>query len=101
MLETAVEDTKGTEVFLADIVMLQMLGRLDQFLGRFSNGGDGAQIIAEGWEASSTPKLFKEIVQRSVESQFGEKHVALRELVQNALDAYEATEHKEVKINFT
>ena len=88
----------GQEVALADLLMLQMTGRLDEFLGQLNNGTDTSRFLEAAWGTVTTPKLFEEIVNRSVEAQFGEKHVALRELVQNALDAYVSKDNRLVDI---
>ncbi len=92
---------KNAEVKLADLVMLQMVGSLEQFLKSFYSQNGHRQIIEEARESSTTPKLFEEIIQRSVEAQFGDRHAALRELVQNSLDSYEWDSAREVDVRFS
>src|SRR3989344_3332873 len=87
---------------LADLVMMQMVGDFKGFLeslsektssekeGNYQNQkSDPLQMIEETRREVTTYRLFPDIVQKTIEAQFGEKHAALRELGQNGIDAYE------------
>ena len=76
---------------LADLVMVQMIGDFEGFLKLISNGTPNEEVSSflENVRGTSTSlKLFTGIVDKSIEAQFGEKHVAIRELGQNAIDSY-------------
>jgi len=47
------------------------------------------RIIKETKEQVPTQRLFSEILRKTIQAQFGEKHAMLRELAQNARDAYD------------
>lgn len=88
---------------LSDLVMMQMVGDFKGFLESLSEkesySEDGSnppyqkkdplQMIKETKREVTTYRLFPNIVKKTIEAQFGEKHAALRELGQNGIDAYE------------
>jgi hypothetical protein len=89
---------KPFTVTLSDLVMMQMVGRFDEFLEKLPSepGGsfsDASAMIEETRENVTTEKLFNGIVRKSVEAQFGEKHVTVRELGQNGLDSYKPNDY--------
>ena len=98
-LDTLVE-SNATRIRLHDLVMLQMMGELPEFLHLFNNGREYQKLIDRIDSNVTTKQVFKEIVHRSIENQFGEPLVALRELVQNGLDAYDPDQRKEIKISY-
>lgn len=94
------EKEKKIKLPLADLVMMQMVGNFPQFLqllsGELNKKEHEAMLsmIEETREAVTTPKLFSSIVQKTITAQFGDKHAALRELGQNALDSYNVDAEK-------
>ncbi len=87
---------------LSDLVMMQMVGDFKGFLESLSEKEssseyepqpeyqkDPLQMIKETKREVTTYRLFPNIVKKTIEAQFGEKHAALRELGQNGIDAYE------------
>jgi hypothetical protein len=84
---------------IADLVMMQMIGNFDSFIASVPTmpPKQVLEAIEETRKLSTTSKLFPGIVDKTIEAQFGEKHAALRELAQNALDAYNANDsHKRI-----
>lgn len=94
------EREKTIKLPLADLVMMQMVGKFPQFLQLLSGELHEKQqeamlsMIEETREAVTTPKLFSSIVQKTITAQFGDKHAALRELGQNAIDSYNVDAEK-------
>jgi len=98
-IDNLVEDN-GNRIKLPDLVMLQMMGALPEFLNRFNNGEEYQTLIDNIGNDVTTKTVFMEIVNRSIENQFGEPLIALRELVQNGMDSYNSDEKKNVKLSF-
>ena len=102
LLQKELEDMTASgqtphEFDLADLVMMQMTGDFNKFLGQLpsqeSNDKEAAfkradETIEETRKGITTEKLFPSIVRKTVTAQFGDKHSALRELGQNAIDSY-------------
>jgi len=96
-IETERPDSVVHKLNLADLVMMQMTGDFDAFITQLptANSVDKKKdfnkidgIIEETRKEITTEKLFKSIVQKTITSQFGDKHAALRELGQNCVDSY-------------
>ena len=75
---------------LDDLVMMQMVGNFDGFIEKVEKGNqnDLDKEISKTKETTTTPQLFESIVRKTIESQFAERHITLRELGQNGIDAY-------------
>ncbi len=73
---------------LSDLVMLQMVGGLDRFTAAVMESGNAQQVIEDTRRKATTPHLFPEIVRKTIEMQFSDPATAVRELGQNARDAY-------------
>ncbi len=98
--------SKPYTMALADLVMMQMAGDFTEFLQSLPGVKDqndfaaAARLIAKTKKEITTAKLFPSIVEKTIEAQFGEQHAALRELPQNALDAYNAMDYpREVHVD--
>ncbi|MBI1969576.1 ATP-binding protein, partial [Candidatus Woesearchaeota archaeon] len=100
--QQSMEDHRYT-IPLADLVMMQMVGNFDAFLELLTPNGNGEhgerfaealRMIEDTRKQTTAQKLFPSIVEKTIEAQFGEKHVALRELGQNAIDAYTPEEQE-------
>lgn len=79
---------------LADIVMVQMTGRFEDFLNSLPSNGntsmeEAKKFIKETRDIATTQKVFKSIVEKTIEAQIGDKHATLRELGQNGMDSYD------------
>ncbi len=91
-LEQIVKSEKGLEVPLSDLLMVQMAGDFDRFLALFTSETDPekiAAVIEETREEITGYKLYPSFIRKTIESQVGEKHTAIRELAQNSIDAYD------------
>jgi hypothetical protein len=78
-----------TKINLSDLVMLQMMGSLDEYVGELTqSSGNHDAVVAETRERASTPGVFDEIVKKSINAQFGQTYAIVRELAQNGKDAY-------------
>lgn len=78
-------------ISLADLVMMQMVGNFDTFLETIVSGTNKLAIeaaIRATRQNVTTPRLFSGIVNKTIEAQFGNKYATIRELGQNAIDAY-------------
>jgi len=73
---------------LSDLVLLQMMGEIDTYMDELLNNGDPEHIVREAEEAAAVDDVFDEIVRKTVEAQFEDKYTFVRELAQNAKDAY-------------
>ncbi len=99
------ESNRTVNLQLADLVMMQMVGNFDEFLEKISSGEEkkrkeAHKDIEKTKEKTTTPQLYPSIVRKTIESQFAEKHVTLRELGQNAIDSYNLKDENKI-IEFT
>src|SRR3989344_205747 len=87
---------------LSDLVMMQMLGTLSEYIMAVERGDyGGAQgVVEKTSKRASMPHIFRDVVSRTARSQFGDPYASARELVQNGLDAYKPGELKKVEFNF-
>ncbi|MFH1064724.1 MAG: ATP-binding protein [Candidatus Woesearchaeota archaeon] len=76
------------QVKLSELVMLQMVGGLEQFIDLALKGWYTDHVIDGARELATTPELFSNMVENTISTQFGNSMTALRELGQNARDAY-------------
>ncbi len=76
------------KIMLADLVLLQMEGYLNKAMQELAVKNQIINVITEAKEKSSNPDLYKSIVNKSIVNQFGDSHITLRELGQNAKDSY-------------
>ncbi|MFH1916894.1 MAG: hypothetical protein ABIJ21_06560 [Nanoarchaeota archaeon] len=94
LLEEITKEEKSIDIPIADLVMMQMAGDFDHFLAEVAKPDveeeELDQLIEETRESTTAHKLYPKIVERTIESQFGEQHTTLRELGQNAIDSYDA-----------
>lgn len=88
-----------TTIKLSDLVMLQMMGYLDDYVDELvTNTDKHDKVIEKARKRASTPKVFEEIVNKSIKAQFGESYTIVRELAQNGKDSYAKKESpKKVK----
>ena len=84
------EKSDTIEVALKDLVMIQMTGDLDKFISLLTNKGDINSYIEEVKKSATTLKLFKGIIDKTTEAQFGNRYTFFRELAQNSLDSYDS-----------
>ncbi len=77
------------KIMLADLVLLQMEGYLNRAMQELQEKNEIVNVITQAKEKSSNPDLYKSIVNKSIVNQFGDRHIALRELGQNAKDSYD------------
>ncbi|MFH1401135.1 MAG: ATP-binding protein, partial [Nanoarchaeota archaeon] len=107
-LERMDRDENGSPrwtVPLSDLVMMQLVGDLNVMLNTLPDG-DGAdplgrygkieEMIEQTREQATTHKLFTGIVDKTIQDQFGDRHVTLRELGQNGLDSYPPYEYRRI-----
>jgi hypothetical protein len=90
--EFRTESDETYDLKISDLVMMQMIGDFDDFLKQIEGRKTHKEIqelIEDTRKKTTTEKLFPGIVEKTIEAQFGEKHAALRELVQNAVDSYD------------
>lgn len=78
---------------ISDLVLMQMVGNFDNFLKTLVSQQPGykdeaAKLVEEARGSTTATKLFKEIVRKTIEVQFGDKNATLRELGQNGMDSY-------------
>ncbi|MFC1723716.1 ATP-binding protein [Nanoarchaeota archaeon] len=89
-----------TEIILSDLVMLQMMGYIDDYFTRIESDEDPADLIDAVRARATVPGLFQDIIDKTITTQFGESTTAVRELGQNAKDAYNGEPEKK-RIEFT
>ena len=102
LLEEKIEEMQREgQVFtleLADLVMMQMIGDFDAFLDRLARGNGGVELAqtqieeTRGLITGRNQRLYPEIVNKTITAQFGDKYATVRELGQNAVDAYSQQE---------
>jgi len=72
------------EVVLSDLLLMQMVTGLEDFVGLATRGEDVQPYITSVKEQATTPDLFEEIISKTITTQLADKLTALRELGQNA-----------------
>ncbi len=89
-----------TNVKLSDLVALNMKGKARKFLLCVLRGAEeeADELIANIRDETSFPEVYNAIVNHAVRSVFEEPMAALREAVQNSLDAYDNGAPKKVAL---
>lgn len=97
LLEKKLKQIQGAHytIPLADLVMMQMAGDFDAFLGVIDNPKNKQKAFSEAKKEVdetrrivTSGKIFDSIVEKTIEAQIGEKHATLREMAQNGMDSY-------------
>src|SRR3989344_9347291 len=75
---------------ISDLVLIEMVDNFDNFLKTLVSQQPGykdeaAKLVEEARVSTTATKLFKEIVRKTIEVQFGDKNATLRELGQNGM----------------
>jgi len=78
-----------TQIDIADLVMLQMMGQLDEYMSKLRSGENTADLVENVRSRTTVPDLYSGIVTKTVRAQFGHSDAVVREFGQNGLDAYD------------
>lgn len=89
------ETNEQTEIDVADLVGLQMLGKLEDY----TNDPD-TKHIEEMEDLANDTALFERVVKEAVETQFATPATFVRELGQNARDAYDREDDRDIDFWF-
>ena len=89
-----------TKVKLSDLVALNIKGKVRKFLLYVLRGAEeeANELIANIRDETSFPEVYSAIVNHAVSGLFEEPMAALREAVQNSLDAYDNGQPKKVAL---
>ncbi len=93
-------DKMAKKIKLSDLVMMQMVGGLEEFISLATSGKETDTHISNIKGLATTPKIFEDIIKKTISTQLGDALTSLRELGQNARDAYNPDD-KEKIINFS
>ncbi|MFT7616236.1 MAG: hypothetical protein ACI8Y7_001065 [Candidatus Woesearchaeota archaeon] len=80
----------SNNVQLSDLLMMQMVGGLEEFVAMASSGKSTEMFVSSVRDQCTMPGLFQTIQNHAIGRQFSDRTISLRELGQNARDAYES-----------
>jgi hypothetical protein len=79
---------------LSDMLMMQMVGGLEEFANHANSNTLPKNYVEQVQSSATIPTIFRDIVRKTITTQFGNPLTSLRELGQNARDAYNENENE-------